>query len=670
MYDEPINTPYRTNSRKDTYTERKNENMGKKVMPQQNKPLIDLQIFEPSMPKKPQRSGKIPAYVPINMQPMSRGVIMNPPMYYPYTPYSYVPNQVPIIKKYNINVGGPDDDHQRVAMIYEDILPRKHFKNTNNTIGERITIHDFIRSVLIRQEDGEHINFSGGGTGNDTAENLLSHIKFLELNPYNTNKFSNNPYMGLPFGVMIYKSCYPIRYHSRGATSICAKNSVGVNIRIYRLSNGEYDINKNNNVGYYMYDIWREIAYYEYIREHIVKRKICPHFVSMYAYFIAINCGFDFEKLSIINNTKIKTEKKNIYNIEIINRKKVKTVTKNMGAYSGHALIALTESPNYNLLGWASRIYQIDNNHLIDIKKMVHTGYHDKKIWYSVLFQLMVSLYVLQINNIYFTNFSVADNVYIKDTNIHGTTTSYWKYIVDGVEYYIPNYGYLVMIDSNFKDIDNGSTNFKQRRKKRQWKIHSKIFDNESNVSLERIKSICFNAFKESLNPNIFSTDFRRDGGVPPPEEISSFLSKIYIEASSGSNKNIGDYITKFMSRFVNNRVGTMLKEDELKNIREDDRVDHRAYKKGKIMVQKTEYGTYKFVIFLEHVDRDAYKGMSKIITRNNKSKEIEHSLVPRGSLINYADYVDIHQNFSPETTNLSEDNLLEVYIINNNNDN
>ena len=60
----------------------------------------------------------------------------------------------------------------------------------------------------------------------------------------------------------------------------------------------------------------------------------------------------------------------------------------------------------------------------------------------------------MQINKIFISNFDLERNVFVKDLSFRGTVTEYWKYKINGVDYYIPNLGYLVMIDSNFGDVE------------------------------------------------------------------------------------------------------------------------------------------------------------------------------------------------------------------------
>ena len=44
------------------------------------------------------------------------------------------------------------------------------------------------------------------------------------------------------------------------------------------------DNSKQNQKNYLDYETWREIAYYEFINNQIIKTKICPNFVNMYGY--------------------------------------------------------------------------------------------------------------------------------------------------------------------------------------------------------------------------------------------------------------------------------------------------------------------------------------------------------------------------------------------------
>lgn len=604
-----------------------------------------------------------------------------PPQYNPYWPY-YIPQTMnPIIKTYNINAGGPTADHTKLSMIYEDVLPSKQFANTSNTLGERLNIYNFVRSVFIKINDGEDIDIDGRGDNS-----LLSYLKFMELNPYNSNQFTNNPYKGLPDDMLIYRSCYPIRYDERTNNIQCAPNSIGMNIRIYKLSIIEYNIKKSQNTVYYDYNIWREVAYYEYVREQIIKRKICPNFVLLYAYYICERCNIDFNKLSQLKGKPQYSQPKQTVNptvlaqitrpviplqnkntleliqpiqpqqpIELIGQPPTPKIKPNLpiideNAFSGRGLILLTEGPTYNLYGWASKTYKVEGN----IKRMVNTGYHKSEIWLSILFQMMTALFVLQLHKIAFDDFTVEDNIYIKDISQHENITTYWKYRINNLDYYVPNYGYLVMIDSNYKDIDNQSTLINQQNLKK-FKIYSSLFPG---ISENEINIKCFEAFKNTFNPNSFTKSFANVGGANLPEDILSLLGEIYSSATMTNSKtNIDYYISMFMRKLMNNRIGTYLSEIESRNVRKD---DVRSFQSGQIVVNEVQNETYKFVIYLESEERSAI-----ILTKEDGKNDIIEKKIPIDTLFNYSRLDNIVQNFKPTEASLNEEDLLETYIIN-----
>ena len=679
-------------------------------LPNQN-PLVDLQIYEPVKPQpKPQ----------------------NPPLFAPiYTNNPYLPpqwsgwyggqqgwgpmyglNNMPIIKSYNINVSGPTVDHSLVNGIMEDAVPAKQYLNTANTLGERINNYYFVRSTFIKHNDGEDISL-GGYSDNS----LLKYLKFIELNPYNPNQMSNNPYKGLPDNMLIYTACYPIRFDKSNNSTQCAKNTLGMNVRIYRMTMGEYHI-KSNKDDYYKYNLWREVHFYEYIREKIIKQKVCPNFPIIYGYYISENSDIDFDKLlmikrkgaavepqyiakvsriydqtRVINNpvnpyAPIQTGGNNDINRRLINvaqqlvnpysrpiglnANEVPILTQalncnngicrdpygatikiNNNSFGNKALVAMTEAPTYNLYGWASRTYKADGI----VKRMTNSGYHKSDIWKSILFQIMTALYVLQVHNIVFRDFTILDNIYIKDISVQENVTNYWKYKINGIDYYIPNYGFLVMIDSNYKDID--ITNFTIKKSLADnYKIYGGIFDGDTtNKDLDRLT---FSAFISSMDTNSFSTVFTNGGGTKPPEDILDLMNTIHSDAITYENTRIDHFIYKYMRMFMNNRIGTLLKTSEITNIRRD---EVKEFKSGQIVIQEIQYDTYVFAMFLSSTD-----GKVKILTKEDPtSNDIIEKEVTLDNLYNYSKFEPINQNFNSSKLNLNEETLLETYIINNN---
>jgi len=619
----------------------------------------------------------------------------NPAQFGMYMQQTY---QQPIVKEYNINVDGMRGDHLRAGMIYEDVLPSNISLGSANSLGERVTIFDFIRSIMFSKGDGEDINVDSDG-----HDSILSHLKFMDLNPYNSYKFSANPYKGLPYGFLLYRSCYPIRHNTRSQSDvICANNSTGVNVRIYRMTDGAFMVNKlsKDNKSFTCFDVWREMTFYEYIRERIVKKNICPNFSIMYGYHLPTKCGVNFDDIENVKDIKreyssIKAQDTNINSRnlpvmsnlrELDNLRKHKDtklpsnvllmetnngalksavpLTVDPNSYSGKALVTLTEAPNYTLFGWASVTYSKEGN----IKRMTNTGYHPKEVWYGVLFQLMAALYTMQIHGICIKDFSLDKNVFIKDLSLSGNVTNYWKYIIDGIEYYIPNNGYLVMIDSNYRELNTSHQNrfindntvelIGGGSDKQQTGEEKKLFGEIFNDKRENIKKDVFDIFKSVMNTNVFGQDYKNHGGCNLPDGVKSLLNRINADCITDNDYDIGKYFYNHMFMFMNNRVGTFLKESEVQNIRKGVVTD---FKRGQIAVYNDEYGSNKFCVYL-----NSENGQCRIITKNDhNNKEIILIQIPHGNIFGYTRVEPIIQTFKANTSNLNEDDLLETYIIN-----
>lgn len=734
LYKEPVNSPFIPNIQKEIYGQRQIEKgiypepnqynqsgqnnqsnqTGQNQQPKGLDQIVNLQVYQPK--KAPSNAMRPPT---LFQQPYTTTPYLPPQYYYQVPPFMQPPcggGQVPIVpvvNQYNINIDGVNGDHNKLSLIYEDMLPSQYgkpFAGTAATIGERILVYNAVKGMMFTQGDGKNIGLDGKGDNS-----LLSHLKFMDLNPYNTYKLSPNPYKGLPLGFLLYRSCYPIRHDPVGSTVVCAKNSVGMNVRIYKMTNGSFMLNTQKNSTIKDYEEWREISYYEYVREYIIKKKQIPNFVMMDGYYIAENSNIDFDKIALIkgvqpnrqpnfisvnnagnpippvqsplplanvpanSSTSITPINRLIVNDVVrLNDRSFNTFSNNLApqqisgqnpgqisvinpdAYTGKALVAVTESPNYNLYGWASKTYQIDGN----VKRQINTGFHQDKVWYSVLFQIIVALYCMQIHKICFNDFTAEDNIYIKDLNISGSVTKYWKYKIDGIDYYIPNYGYVVWIDTNFKDIDlattttlNTYTSLSTTTAKTH-KIYAEFLDDKIDFN-----SKCFEAFIKSIDTNMFTQEFLNDGGCTPPPEVIFLMNQIRDEASADTNKNIGKYLWKYMKQFMNNRIGSYLKETEIANIRKEDQKD---FTKGSMVVYEDGSSSYKFALFIDLVTNGTTStGTATILYKNDPTNDdIIEIQVPVTSLYMYSKAEPIMQNYKPTEAILNEEDLLETYIL------
>lgn len=662
-----------TNEQKRIYNESKPRERDNKNQ------LLNLQLYQPSKPK-----GKIPGTVP------------NPSVFYPnYVPNPFDPigystylnyirqNQTPILKEYNININGVSGSHVKTSILFEDILPTKSVSNSFATLGERVVMYESLRSTLFANGDGYDVQID------TSAYNILSHIKLMDINPYNASKYSNNPYMGLSYGFILYRSCYPIRHDPRNSTSQCSRNSTGVNVRVYRLTEGCYLANKNDVSGTAKYDVWRDIAFYNYVKEDIIKKKVCPNFALIYGYNITLKSGIDYDTIKAKADMKINkyemanksvplTNKLEDFDLRPVMRvkhdPKTGTVThelvhpkmnpvlrqiaeaKKLISYDGKSLVCLTEAPNYSVIGWAKKEYRTDGN----IKRMINPGYHPANVWKSVIFQLMVGLYTMQLKNIVINDFSLERNVFIKDIDTGGKVTNHWKYVIDGIQYYIPNYGYLVLIDTNYRDFDKEYKEDETEMKDSDRKIDG-LFISDCKLTRDDCERKALDMLKRAVDVNAFGQVFLNDNGARPPEEILKLLTAITDDINTSNIINISYYIRKYMTSYLHNRIGTLLFTTETPNINLG---GGRAFRKGQIIVMQDVGGTNRFVLYIGLARAATLARILTCADPDPANKVLVEREVAITSLHEYALVEPIKQTFDMNKSNLNEESLLEVYNV------
>jgi hypothetical protein len=636
MFRPAKNTPFLPKEAKQLMTKHITE-ASKKPPPPVEKPLLDLQMYQP-VTKKP--------YEPVDPAHFGQIHAPNPMAYqYPWSGQGQGMAKLPLVKYYNIQTSGPQDSHAMLAKVYEDMLPSSTIPRQGATLGERLSLHEFIRSTLLRDHDGEIVTIDGSGNS------LLRFIKFLEVNPYHSNPYQNNPYKTLPDGMLLYRSCYPIRFDLYGGKGVdCARNSIGFNIRMYRMTVGEMHA-RQNGPDWNDSNIWREIQYYEFVRERIIKPKRCPNFVILETYHMAPKSKVDFDGISRLRGVK-ESFKPPFADVPLKPEDKIMKslipgvvrVKENPLKQSVNMLIAVTEAPTYNALyGWARQTYLQQGK----VEKMINRGFHSHEEWISFYFQLSVALYVMQKEKICFNEFTMKDNVFVKDVTNFNDKFTYWKYIVNDVEYYVPNYGCLAMLDTNFKDTSNG----------KRFKIDGTIYELRER-SDKQIQDLCFQAFRDCISPNNFTAAFTKAGGAKLPDDTHAFLTRMYAATGeSGASHDINHYIEEFFKMLLHNRIGAFLNDSEVKNIRKDDKT---PFKKGQLVCREIRYDTYTWAIY---VGKDG--GMAKILTKSKpKESKIITDTIGIGSLFNYFATQPVEQEYKKEKGNFAESNMLEVYQV------
>jgi hypothetical protein len=722
-YREPKNNPMIPKEQKRIFA--KNQGSKPPWKPKAPDPVLNLQLYQqkpkpkPKADQYPHPAVFYPNYVPNPFDPIGYANYMQ------YSRGGYQsggPVGGPIFKEYNININGVSGSHVKTSMLFEDALPMKRIGGSFTNLGERTTMYEYIRSIMFSKGDGEDLPID------DSNYNLLSHLKFMDMNPYNASRFSRNPYRGLPYGFLVFRSCYPIRHDQRTATAICARDSTGINVRIYRITEGAYMVNRTTQK-IEDYDQWREMAFYDYVKDQIIKPKVSPNFVIMYGYNITLDSKIDFESINsvdkkratqhdyLVNAQKTSglsvnptsfTRQKVVADMRQTNRDNTdgqfrvvrqpvpddmggyplaardedpryaeqytriagvpggsnpanmmveetrEKIENELNTYRGKALVCLTEAPNYSLMGWGKKEYRAEGN----VKRMINTGYHPAPVWESILFQLMAALYVMQIKGIVIRNFRLDRNVFIKDIESHSKTTTYWRYRIEGIDYYVPNYGYLVMIDTNYRDFDDDVDCDKEADPERVRKLDGR-FVNTTLLPAE-ITNAVFEVFRKVIDPNVFDQDFVNDDGIKPPAEIIQLMTRIKNDADTKRDIMIVEYIRSHMTMFLHNRVGSLLANDETQKIMEG---SVREFTPGELAVMKDHGNSDRFVIYV--MSGGAAGDVARVITKDNVKEDanIIEKEVPVSSLIKYSIANPPDQTFDPNKSSLN-DSPIDTYVI------
>jgi hypothetical protein len=562
-----------------------------------------------------------------------------------------------------------------------------------------------MRNSILDKYDGEELSLKGGD------KSLLSWIKIYDLNPYSLVSNVDNPYNNLPYGFLLYRSAYPIRYNDKDHVLKTTPTSMAFNLRIYKLSIGALKY-KNNDC----FDVWRDLKYYEWVNK-ILKQKISPNFLNYILYVFDKKSSINFKDLDIIKKDKdtisCKDENNKLINtiFNIDNKEKDKQLidtnncrddipmrkahdlstlnddtnislkkesTIDFTKDSEKILVIVTEAPNSNIIKWNSKNYQKYGTR----NKMIATGYHKPEVWYSILFQLIYACAVMHKENIYFNNFSLENNVFIKDIQTDNTGNSCWVYKINNIEYYVPNYGYILVIDSNYVDIN--STEIKSTKKNNtikqkekdlkdakqreaikqtelsdllqnqttdtkdiqtkifetmliikgreqaekedaKEKIQYKIYGNQfeyNNSTLEELKT----NFKNTLQRELIPEKFMSNSANLLDDDVANKIFGIneLLRNSKDDNFIFEDIFEKYFINFVNNKVGKTLTKLEKENLNLLAKPDYRLYT---LMVRQKRYDEYDWVIFIRNNIKDTKKKCIICKEKNNlEIKEVFHS--------------------------------------------
>ena len=643
--------------------------------------------------------------------------------YFPYMKPLQNINEIPLQNVYNINLGNPSVHSNNLSRIYEDALPGEPYNFTMKSIFERIHLINFMRNSMVKLHDGEEMTMQVG------PDSFLEYIRLLEFNPFTLGV---NPYNTIPSNFLLYGGAYPIRYNMNTRQIDIAKHGMGVCIRMYMMSIGAiYHERLGANITSNNFDVWREIKYYQYVREQFFNKKICSNFISMILYKFDSKSKINYENIynitgqhggsTQIRSKQISADINNQVNNNIIALRAVglpgppsgypqirfnDLVGKDLRQDSNRSMIVLTESPTCNLIEWASPIYKPNGV----INTMISTGYHSPEIWKSILFQLSYAMAVLQKHQIYFRGFTIERNVFIKDLFVN-TYIGYWIYNIDGIEYYVPNYGYIVVIDSSYEDVNQAipiivglhAGNLATQRitgapnppvglidvptpilpgntttaPAYLYKILSPILYTTTNgtddptAALTTGKTAHDDAcrgiliplneyiyhiglqFQTIMNVTKFTNEYHTQYAMEPPDqEILDVITKL--SRINPIQTTIADHLRSCFPEYLHNKIGTSLTKPDIDTLNP---AIQQNFTKGKLIVYKERYNEYKWAIY---IGDGATPGKKKIYTKIGPN--YQESDVFIGSLVHFPDGENITQ-IGDRPYKLTKDALIETYI-------
>ena len=594
------------------------------------------------------------------------------------------PNEIPLQKVYNINLGNATNKHTTLNTIYEDIIPGDPYTYSMVKISERQHLLKFIKNVVLQHNDTEDLTLQS----DQNVKSIQSFFRILAFNPYNNN--NTNPYENLPINFLLYNLAYPVRYD--GSSVNIAKNSLGLNLRIYSLSNGALLTNTTlqttnvpqRHITWHDYDVWREMFYYEYIRDVIMKRNISPNFITLFFYGNDPISNINYQEL---NNIVRSHKSGNFINLQINNQNTMNnlfpdatdaprvtndTLTKLFNSppnplltqYSNTSLLTVTEAPTSSFFAWAQPTYDRFGAQF----KMISTGHHNDEVWISVLFQLMYALSVMEEHKIIIRNFSLKNNIFIKDLFSNSNSVHYWLYKVDDYNFYVPNYGYLLLVDSRFVDVVDYSSipdkndYLKEESGKQQifkipqiGKINGLLrtgYVNDSNTAIgmpqgtiENFKNVTSELIDSLINGNIQNS---------MSDNIKTKLLDLQTDLNSPDhNHNLKQLLGKHFGELLNNRIGTPILKSEKDNLPLGVSSDITP---GKMVIYQKRYDEYYWGVIVG----EEKEGKVDIMTRDNSNKPV---VLPQfvSNLISYPKHLRVDQDKN-NNVKLTPDGLLETY--------
>jgi hypothetical protein len=236
-----------------------------------------------------------------------------------------------------------------------------------------------------------------------------------------------------------------------------------------------------------------------------------------------------------------------------------------------------------------------------------------------------------------FREMNLQRNFYVKDVSEFASTVQFWRYKIKDIDYYVPNYGHLLMFDSNYHDLTT----------KKEHKIIAEIFKDDFKIINQTIRS---NAL-DCLSPDNFGQEFKNQGGVKLSDDMIKLLTTICTDIRNGDSFDM--IIQNNLLKYVNNRVGTQLRKNEIEYVKKN---DIRPFRKGEMVIYERTFDNYEVVLFIGNKDE-----RNSICATKDKDSYVLNS-ISKDLLYHYADTEIIRQDTKPGEPSLSLDYIIETY--------
>jgi len=243
-------------------------------------------------------------------------------------------------------------------------------------------------------------------------------------------------------------------------------------------------------------------------------------------------------------------------------------------------------------------------------------------------------------------------NFYIKNISFSSDTNQFWIYNINGIEYYIPNYGYVVLFDTYYCNKAGGNHLSAKFLKDPEKEIRDIIRNNAINV----------------FSVNNYSDLLKKMGGVSPSEKIKNLFISITNGFSNVTTADIADLRKNFVEDiilnnfpfYLNNRIGTNLYEGENSYVVGSTKPN----KRGDLILKKSPIDAdgkfvYEIALYMCNATEVECECVTAIqpFKREKLEKENIYSLVSNDV---------IKQNFVSTNPSVSStENIIEVYRLN-----